>query len=215
MKSIRLFYIFLGVILLGMTSCKKDKMVVKPVDIQLSCNGGDTTIIVSGCDSTYEVAYAPKWVEIERHDSVLNCRFLYNSSGTNRKDSIVIKHGEDKAVVRLTQWKKATYIKVSEEKLEFPLDGGVKTVKVDCDGGGIEVVVPALITAVLDKGVLTVTVPDKLEEHLEGMILLVSDDIKVGISVTGGPKARPDALVADEDETINADAPMSGELDAQ
>ena len=176
-------YLLLLLALCAFCSCKKTTFINPSAEtLSYPIQGGEETVTISS-DGDWEVTLCPDWVKVEKQDSVLKCVVEENQSGKIREGKILLKGGDIRKSISVSQAYICTRLNAGNTNLSFEKEGGTQTVDIDTDGGDIKVDVTGNMEAKYDSGKLTVTAPANNGGTTSGKIILTCDSQRAEINV--------------------------------
>ena len=179
-KIVLLLCVVLGVF----CSCHKTTY-IKPSKDKLAfpIQGGEILDTIHA-DGDWEVTISPNWVQIEIQDSILKCVVTENNVGKKRDGKIILRGGDVRQPITISQAYICTHITPENTSLTFEKEGGIQTVDIDTDGSDIKVDVNGNMTAKYDNGKLVVEAPANNAASSFGIIMLACDSQVAEINVT-------------------------------
>ena len=179
-KIVLLLCVVLGVL----CSCHKTTY-IKPSKDKLAfpIQGGEILDTIHA-DGDWEVTISPNWVQIEIQDSILKCVVTENNVGKKRDGKIILRGGDVRQPITISQAYICTHITPENTSLTFEKEGGIQTVDIDTDGSDIKVDVNGNMTAKYDNGKLVVEAPANNAASSFGIIMLACDSQVAEIKVT-------------------------------
>lgn len=168
-----------------MISCGSDANVTCDVnEIAVDVNGVQDSLMLKGTDGSCEVIYAPEWVKVSAHDSVVNYVVDVNNDTVPREGCLVVGSGDTLLSFPVKQGVKTTYMMLTDKEVKMNREGDTVKVAVVTDGGKVTVESIPEIAATLNGNYLTLISKKNEGKQVSGEIILTSGDIKEKIKVT-------------------------------
>lgn len=168
-------YINFLLLLVVFCSCNKTTYINPSKDTLVYPIQGGEMLDTIHSDGEWEVTIFPDWVNVERQDCVLKCVVEENTLGKKREGKIVLKGGDVRKSISISQAYVCTHINPENTTLTFEKEGGVQSISIDTDGFDIKVEVSGNMTAKYDEGKLVVEAPANNAMTTTGKIELACD----------------------------------------
>ncbi len=181
---------FLNILALAMCtaallcSCSKAKKIEVSEDyVTFAINGGEKTIDVTA-DGKYDIEDCPEWVKAVADESSLTLIVEKNTTGALREGVIRLVGNDVEKSITVRQADKCTYIRVSEDNVTIPKEGGEATLKLDTDGGNLTMNCPEGIEAVLKGRTLTISAHANQGGAIKGDLTISCENVSTTVKVT-------------------------------
>lgn len=168
-----------------LVSCSSDANLSCDVKkIAADVNGVQDSLMLKGTDGSCEVVYAPDWVNVSTHDTVVNYVIAANKDSVPREGCIVVTSGHSQLSIPVEQGVKTSYLLLTDNEVKMAREGDTVRVAVVTDGGKVNIEAFPEIGTALNGSYLTLISKKNEGKQISGEIKLTSGDISEKITVT-------------------------------
>lgn len=151
---IKLLSLVAAMILSSCGGGKATYLTFKQDAVKIGIDGGSGSVEFD-CDGKVDVVYAPEWVNVKVGGSKLKYSIDNNTTGTLRKDYVVIKSGEFGHAIKFSQATNGSYLLLPKAQVTIEKDGKGGNLEVLTDGSDVKVTCPEGVTYSYNNGVLS------------------------------------------------------------
>lgn len=152
--------------------------------IAVDVNGTQDSLLMQGTNGSCEVVYAPEWVTVTAHDTVVNYAIEANKDSVSREGCLVVKSGDSQLSIPVVQGVKTSYMLLTDKEVKMNREGDTVRVAVVTDGGKVNIEAMPEIETALNGNYLTLISKKNEGKQISGEIKITSGDISEKITVT-------------------------------
>ncbi|MGM9868798.1 MAG: BACON domain-containing protein [Sodaliphilus sp.] len=166
-------------------SCNREATYLKSdsQEIKIAKAGGKDSMILHSDGRDFQIIITPEWMNATLVDSVLYVSVDENETNSSRSGNIVLKNGNQKLSLLVTQASTATYMTIKRKSVTIGQNGEADTLAVFTDGSDVHIENVKDIHTEFKNGVLTVTGKGNKGATRKTKAKLVCDDISVDLLV--------------------------------